>query len=101
MLAALVFFAGCLLLVGWLEWDRRDRRARDGEFYHTIKNAVAPVVARLTLLEVLTEQAKREIKADVKKNPDETAVKVMAAIEHAKPDSAILKNPLPPIGDSP
>jgi len=93
-----LFFVAKAVLFGWLVWDRRQQRKRDGEFYHTIRDVLAPVVARLVLLEALTKTATAEIKSDVKKNPDETATKVVDAISHAH-DSGTFKNP-PPTGGS-
>ena len=92
-----LFFVAKVVLFGWLVWDRRQQRRRDGEFYHTVRDLLAPVVGRLVLLEALTKEKGAELRADVKANPDETAAKVVDAIAHS--DSGVLKTS-PPAGGS-
>jgi hypothetical protein len=98
-----------IVLISWLVWDRtqqrrRDeereaaQRERDGEFYHTIRDALAPVVGRLVLLEALTKQSATEIKHDVQATPDATANKVVDAL--AASDSGVLKTIPPQTGGS-
>lgn len=98
MLLFLVALVALSLVLVWDRWQQRkrdarertERQEREGEFYHTVRNTLAPLVGQLQLLQVLTEQKTRELKEDVKKTPVETATKVLDGLTHIS-DSGIHK----------